>query len=47
MLIILKRHGLYSAIVDCFDKKLADIAKDKHPELEAVVHKVEDGEPIG
>ena len=46
MLIILKRHGLYSAIVDCFDKKLADIAKDKHPELEAVVHKVEDGEPI-
>jgi 5-methyltetrahydrofolate corrinoid/iron sulfur protein methyltransferase len=46
MLIILKRHGLYSAIVDCFDKKLAEIAKDKHPELEAVVHKVEDGEPI-
>ncbi|GKT08989.1 dihydropteroate synthase [Desulforhabdus sp. TSK] len=46
MLIILKRHGLYSAIVDCFDKKLHDIAKDKHPELEAVVHKVEDGEAI-
>ncbi|GLI35728.1 dihydropteroate synthase [Desulforhabdus amnigena] len=46
MLIILKRHGLYSAIVDCFDKKLHEIARGKHPELEALVHKVEDGEAI-
>lgn len=46
MLIILKRHGLYSAIVDCFDTKLHEIAKDKHPELEKLIHKVEDGEAI-
>ena len=46
MLILLKRHGLYSAIVDCFDTKLHDIARGKRPDLEALVHKVEDGEPI-
>ena len=46
MLIILKRHGLYSAIVDCFDTKLHEIARGKHPGLEALVHKVEDGQPI-
>jgi len=46
MLIILKRHGLYSAIVDCFDTKLHEIARGKHPGLEAVVHKVEDGQPV-
>ncbi|MFP5211848.1 MAG: dihydropteroate synthase, partial [Acidobacteriota bacterium] len=46
MVIILKRHGLYSAIVDCFDKDLHDIARGKRPDLEALVHKVEDGEPI-
>ncbi len=46
MLIILKRHGLYSAIVDCFDTRLHEIARGKHPELEALVHKVEDGQPI-
>jgi len=46
MLIILKRHGLYSAIVDCFDTKLHEIARGKHPDLEAVVHKVEDGQPV-
>lgn len=46
MLIILKRHGLYSAIVDCFDAKLHEIARGSHPELEDIVHKVEDGLPI-
>jgi 5-methyltetrahydrofolate corrinoid/iron sulfur protein methyltransferase len=46
MLIILKRHGLYSAIVDCFDCKLHEIARGSHPELEALVHKVEDGHPV-
>jgi 5-methyltetrahydrofolate corrinoid/iron sulfur protein methyltransferase len=46
MLIILKRHGLYSAIVDCFDTRLHEIARGAHPELETVVHKVEDGHPI-
>lgn len=46
MAIILMRHGLYSAIVDCFDPVLHDIAKGKRPEIEALVHKVEDGEPV-
>lgn len=46
MLIILKRHGMTSAIVDCFDTKLHEIAKDKHPQLEALIHKVEDGEAV-
>ncbi|MFZ0931703.1 MAG: dihydropteroate synthase [Syntrophobacteraceae bacterium] len=46
MLIILKRHGLYSAIVDCFDTKLHEIARGKHPKLEALVHQVEDGQSL-
>jgi 5-methyltetrahydrofolate corrinoid/iron sulfur protein methyltransferase len=46
MLIVLKRHGLYSAIVDAFDTKLHEIAWGKHPGIEALVHKVEDGQPI-
>jgi 5-methyltetrahydrofolate corrinoid/iron sulfur protein methyltransferase len=46
MLMILKRHGLYSAIVDCFDTKLHEIARGKRPELEALVFKVEDGQPV-
>ncbi|MGV8074475.1 MAG: dihydropteroate synthase [Syntrophobacteraceae bacterium] len=46
MLIILKRHGLTSAIVDCFDYKLHAIARGKHPELEALIHKVEDGNQV-
>ncbi len=46
MLMIYKRHGLYSAIVDCFDTKLHEIARGKRPELEALIHKVEDGQPV-
>ena len=46
MLMILKRHGLYSAIVDCFDTKLHEIARGKRPELEALVQKVENGQPV-
>jgi len=46
MLIIHKRHGLFSAIVDCYDTKLHEIARGKHPNLEALVHKVEDGQAI-
>jgi 5-methyltetrahydrofolate corrinoid/iron sulfur protein methyltransferase len=37
---------MQSAIVDCFDKELHAIARGQRPELEALVHKVEDGEPI-
>ncbi|NTW37308.1 MAG: dihydropteroate synthase, partial [Syntrophobacteraceae bacterium] len=46
MAIILKRHGLASAIVDCFDVRLHEIARGKHANLETLVHKVEDGEAI-
>lgn len=46
MAIIWKRHGLASAIVDTFDPKLHEIMWGKHPNIEALVHKVEDGEPI-
>lgn len=46
MLIIWKRHGLYSAIVDTFDTELHAIARGQHPNLEALVHKVEDGQAI-
>ncbi|MEJ5301466.1 MAG: dihydropteroate synthase [Thermodesulforhabdaceae bacterium] len=46
MLILWKRWGMQSAIVDCFDKDLHAIARGKRPELEALVYKVEDGEPI-
>lgn len=46
MVIILKRHGLYSAIVDCFDTQLHKIARGERPDLEALVAKVEDGEPV-
>ena len=46
MLVIWKRHGLASAIVDCFDTPLHDIARGKRPDIEALVQKVEDGEAI-
>jgi 5-methyltetrahydrofolate corrinoid/iron sulfur protein methyltransferase len=46
MVIIWKRHGLASAIVDTFDTPLHDIARGKRPDIEALVHKVEDGVPI-
>jgi 5-methyltetrahydrofolate corrinoid/iron sulfur protein methyltransferase len=46
MAIIWKRHGLASAIVDTFDPKLHEFCRGKHPGIEALVHKVEDGEPI-
>jgi 5-methyltetrahydrofolate corrinoid/iron sulfur protein methyltransferase len=45
-LIMLKRYGIYSAIVDAFDEKLIAIARDREPELEALVHRVMDGEDI-
>ncbi|MCX8110356.1 MAG: dihydropteroate synthase [Syntrophorhabdaceae bacterium] len=45
-LIILKRYGMYSAIADAFDEELKEIAKDKKPELEALIYRVMDGEDI-
>lgn len=45
-LIMLKRYGLFSAIVDAFDKELHAIARDERPELEKIIHRVMDGEEI-
>lgn len=45
-LMMLKRYGLYSAIVDAFDKELHAIARDERPELERLVHRVMDGEDV-
>jgi 5-methyltetrahydrofolate corrinoid/iron sulfur protein methyltransferase len=43
-LIILKRYGMYSAIVDAFDTELKAIAKGERPDLETLVYRVMDGE---
>ncbi|MFC1928185.1 dihydropteroate synthase [Chloroflexota bacterium] len=43
-LIMLMRHGLYSAIADVFDPELVKIAKDEMPEIVNLVHRVMDGE---
>jgi len=45
-LIMLKRYGMYSAIVDAFDSELKEIAKGQRPELERLVYTVMDGETI-
>lgn len=45
-MIMLMRHGLYSAIVDAFDKDLNDIARGKRPDIVKVVHQVMDGEAV-
>ncbi|MEN6617324.1 MAG: dihydropteroate synthase [Syntrophorhabdus sp.] len=45
-LIMLKRYGMYSAIVDAFDKKLIAIARDERPELESLIHRIMDGENV-
>ncbi len=43
-MIMLMRHGLYSAIVDAFDSELIKIAKGEMPEIVGLVHRVMDGE---
>ena len=45
-LIMLKRYGMYSAIVDAFDSELKAIAKGQRPELERLVYNVMDEEII-
>jgi len=45
-LIMLMRHGLYSAILDAFDKEIIAIARGKRPDIVEVVHRVMDGEGI-
>jgi len=43
-LIMLMRNGLYSAIVDTFDKELMQIARGEMPEIVDLVSRVMDGE---
>jgi len=43
-MIMLMRHGLYSAIVDAFDADLIKIARGQRPDIVELVHKVMDGE---
>jgi 5-methyltetrahydrofolate corrinoid/iron sulfur protein methyltransferase len=43
-MIMLARYGLYSAIVDAFDKDLSAIARGNRPDIIDLVHRVMDGE---
>jgi cobalamin-dependent methionine synthase I len=43
-LMMLMKYGLYSAIVDAYDKELLSIAKGEMPEIVNLVHRVMDGE---
>ncbi len=45
-LAMLKRYGMFSAIADPYDKDLVDIAKGKRPDIEEIVAKVMDDEPV-
>jgi 5-methyltetrahydrofolate corrinoid/iron sulfur protein methyltransferase len=45
-LIMIKRYGMASAIVDVFDTDLHKFARGEHPEVEQLVYKVCDGEDI-
>jgi 5-methyltetrahydrofolate corrinoid/iron sulfur protein methyltransferase len=43
-MIMLMRGGLYSAIVDAFDKDLMAIARGQRPDIVELVHKIMDGD---
>jgi len=43
-MIMLMKHGLYSAIVDAFDSELIKIARGKKPEIVNLVYRMMDGE---
>ena len=43
-MIMMMRHGLYSAIVDAFDDELIKIAKGERPQIIDLVNRVVDGE---
>jgi 5-methyltetrahydrofolate corrinoid/iron sulfur protein methyltransferase len=45
-LIMLRRYGLYSAIVDAFDEELRVIARGGRQDLEGLIHRVMDGEEV-
>jgi 5-methyltetrahydrofolate corrinoid/iron sulfur protein methyltransferase len=42
-MIMLGKLGMKSCIVDAFDKELRDIARNKRPDIEAIVHQVMEG----
>ncbi len=43
-LMMLMKHGLYSAILNVYDQELVEIAKGKHPEWVKLVHDMMDGD---
>ena len=45
-LVMLKRYGITSAILDGFDEEIVRIAHDQEPEMEALIGRVMDGEDI-
>jgi 5-methyltetrahydrofolate corrinoid/iron sulfur protein methyltransferase len=45
-LLMIKRYGMASAIVDTFDTELHRFARGQRPDIEALVNKVIDGEEI-
>ncbi|MFH1646854.1 MAG: dihydropteroate synthase [Chloroflexota bacterium] len=45
-MIMLMRYGLYSAIVDAFDKDLIQIARGQRPDIVELVHKLMDEEAV-
>jgi len=46
-LLMLSKQGLYSAIVDAYDRELIALCKGEHPELLELVSKVMAGEEVG
>lgn len=44
MLMMFMKYGIYSAILDVYDKELVEIAKGQHPDWVSLVHRMMDGE---
>jgi len=44
LLMMLMKYNIYSAILDVYDKELIEIAKGKHPDWVALVHRMMDGD---
>jgi len=45
-LVMLDRHGMYSAIVDAFDAELRDLVRGEAPGIVELIHKLMDGEEV-
>jgi hypothetical protein len=45
-MLMLHKQGLYSAIVDAYDKEIMALAKGDMPEIYQLVCKVMDGQPV-